>query len=140
MREELPRLLEPIAAGEVDFVLGSRLRGTREAGAMPPQSVWGNRLACFLMRLLLGVRYTDLGPFRVIRRAALERLRMRDQAFGWTVEMQAKAALAGLRITEVPVRYRKRRLGVSKVSGSFRGSLGAGFKIIWTILKLRFSP
>jgi glycosyltransferase involved in cell wall biosynthesis len=132
--EELPRLIEPLARGQADFVLGSRLLGKREAGAMPPQSVWGNRLACFLMSVLFGVRYTDLGPFRAIRRDALERLGMHDRNFGWTVEMQIKAARAGLRIREVPVPYR-RRIGQSKISGTVMGTIQAGYKIIYTIVR-----
>ncbi len=132
--EELPRLIEPIARGEADFVLGSRLLGRRQAGAMPPQSAWGNRLACLLMRIFFGVHYTDLGPFRAIRRHALERLGMRDAGFGWTVEMQIKAARAGLRIRETPVSYR-RRVGRSKISGTFQGTLQAGYKILATIFR-----
>jgi hypothetical protein len=135
--EELPRLVQPIAAGEADFVLGSRLQGQREAGAMPPQAVWGNRLACFLMGWLFGVRYSDLGPFRAIRREALERLGMCDRNFGWTVEMQIKAARAGLRICEVPVRYR-RRVGQSKISGTVSGTIKAGAKILYTIFRYSF--
>jgi glycosyltransferase involved in cell wall biosynthesis len=130
--EELPRLVAPIANDEADLVLGSRILGAREPGAMPPQSVWGNRLACFLIRWLFGVRYTDLGPFRAIRRDALKRLGMCDRNFGWTVEMQIKAARARLRIREVPVPYR-RRLGVSKISGTIIGSLTAGYKILYLI-------
>jgi hypothetical protein len=132
--EKLPELVRPIAEGSADLVLGSRLLGQREPGAMPPQSVWGNRFACFLMRLLFRVRYTDLGPFRAIRREALERLGMRDRNFGWTVEMQIKAARAGLRIREVPVPYR-RRVGQSKISGTLRGTIRAGYKILYTIAK-----
>ncbi|HQU42748.1 MAG TPA: glycosyltransferase family 2 protein, partial [Pirellulales bacterium] len=104
--ERLPDLVAPILAGKADFVLGSRLLGERQAGAMPPQSVWGNRLACFLMRWLFGAHYTDLGPFRAIDYQALKSLGMVDQNFGWTVEMQIKAARAGLRTLEVPVSYR----------------------------------
>jgi glycosyltransferase involved in cell wall biosynthesis len=137
--ENLPRLIAPLAANEADFVLGSRLMGRRERGAMPPQSVWGNRLACFLMRLLFGVHYTDLGPFRAMRRTALERLCMCDQDFGWTVEMQIKAARAGLRIREIPVPYR-RRIGQSKISGTLAGTLRAGYKILWTIFKYGIRP
>ncbi len=130
--QELPRLIEPIARHQADFVLGSRLSGRCEAGAMPPQSVWGNRLACFLMRLFFGARYTDLGPFRAIRRDALQRLGMRDRNYGWTVEMQIKAVRARLRIREVPVPYRP-RIGQSKISGTFSGTFRAGFKILYTI-------
>jgi hypothetical protein len=132
--QELPRLVRPVAEDQADFVLGSRLAGKREPGAMPPQSVWGNRLACFLMRLLFGVSYSDLGPFRAIRREALDRLGMRDRNFGWTVEMQIKAARAGLRILEVPVPYR-RRIGTSKISGTVLGTVKAGYKILWTIFR-----
>jgi glycosyltransferase involved in cell wall biosynthesis len=135
--EELVRLIEPIARDGADFVLGSRLLGEREPGAMPPQSVNGNRLACFLMRLFFGVKYTDLGPFRAIRREALEGLGMRDTNFGWTVEMQIKAARAGLRIVELPVPYR-RRVGQSKISGTFKGTIKAGAKILWTIFRYGF--
>jgi hypothetical protein len=132
--EELPKLLTPIAAGEADFVLGSRLLGQREPGAMPPQALWGNRLACFLMRVLVGAAYTDLGPFRAIRHDALDRLGMRDTNFGWTVEMQIKAARAGMRVREVPVPYRK-RTGVSKISGTLGGTIRAGYKILYTIAR-----
>jgi glycosyltransferase involved in cell wall biosynthesis len=132
--EALPRLIQPIADHRADLVLGSRLLGDREEGAMPPQSVWGNRLACFLMRWLFRVRYTDLGPFRAIRRDALERLAMRDRNFGWTVEMQIKAARAGLRIREIPLPYR-RRIGQSKISGTLKGTLLAGYKILATIFR-----
>lgn len=130
----LPLLAAPILRGEVDFVLGSRLLGQREVGAMPPQSVYGNRLACFLMRILFGGSYTDLGPFRVISYAALARLLMQDENFGWTVEMQIKALRAGLRVQEIPVPYR-RRTGQSKISGTLSGTLGAGSKILWLIAR-----
>jgi glycosyltransferase involved in cell wall biosynthesis len=132
--EELPLLVRPILDGDFDFVLGSRLAGCREPGAMPPQSVWGNRLACFLMRRLFGASYTDLGPFRAIRWAALERLGMRDRDFGWTIEMQIKAARQGLRIREIPVSYR-RRVGKSKISGTARGTILAGSKILLTLAR-----
>jgi hypothetical protein len=135
--EMLPELVKPIAEETADFVLGSRLLGNREPGAMPPQSVWGNRLACFLMRLLFDVRYTDLGPFRAIRSTALERLGMCDRNFGWTVEMQIKAARAGLRIREIPVPYR-RRLGQSKISGTLMGTVRSGYKILYTIARYGF--
>ena len=130
----LPQLLEPIAGDEADFVLGSRMLGEREPGAMPPQATWGNRLACYLMKLVWHTDYTDLGPFRVIRRDQLEALRMQDQNFGWTVEMQVKATVAGLRTVEIPVPYR-RRVGVSKISGTVSGTIRAGYKIIYTIAK-----
>jgi hypothetical protein len=130
----LPKLVEPINAGTADFVLGSRLLGLREPGAMPPQSVFGNRLACFLMRLLFRVRYTDLGPFRAIRYASLAELGMVDRDFGWTVEMQIKAARAALRIHEIPVPYRC-RIGKSKISGTIVGSIKAGCKILYVLGK-----
>lgn len=132
--EELPRLVRPILEGTADFVLGSRLAGEREPGAMPPQSVYGNRLACRLMRVLWGAQYTDLGPFRAISWKALHRLGMQDTNFGWTVEMQIKAHLAGLPTEEIPVRYR-RRIGVSKISGTVTGTIKAGAKILYTIGK-----
>ncbi len=132
--EEMPSLVEPIVQGRADMVLGSRLAGAREAGAMPPQSVWGNRLACFLMRVLFGARYTDLGPFRAIRWDSLERLGMVDRNFGWTVEMQIKAARHKLRVLEVPVSYR-RRIGASKISGTVSGTMKAGAKILYLIGK-----
>jgi glycosyltransferase involved in cell wall biosynthesis len=132
--EYLTQLVEPILNGSQDFVLGSRLMGEREPGAMPLQSIYGNMLACGLMRLLWGTRYTDLGPFRAISWRALESLRMEDQNFGWTVEMQIKAAIAKLRILELPVPYRK-RVGVSKISGTISGTFRAGYKILWTIGK-----
>lgn len=130
----LPNLVEPILDGRADFVLGSRLLGEREPGAMPPQSVYGNRLACFLMRWLFGGRYTDLGPFRAIDYAALRRLNMTDRNFGWTVEMQIKATRAGLRVVEIPVPYR-RRTGTSKISGTVSGTIKAGSKILYLIAK-----
>ena len=130
----LPKLIEPILSQEVDFVLGSRLLGAREQGAMPPQSVWGNRLACGLMRAFWGTNYTDLGPFRAIRYTALKQLGMADRDFGWTVEMQIKAARAKLRTQEIPVPYR-RRVGQSKISGTLTGTLKAGTKILYTIAK-----
>ena len=132
--ELLPQLVDPIATGVADFVLGSRLRGQREPGAMPPQSLFGNRLACFLMRLLFGSRYTDLGPFRAIRYEALRELKMSDRNFGWTIEMQIKATRIGLRTSEIPVPYRC-RIGVSKISGTVLGSIRAGYKILYLIFK-----
>ena len=132
--EEMPLLLEPILREEADFVIGSRVRGEQQAGALTRLQRAGNALATWLIRQLYGVAYTDLGPFRAIRREALERLQMADRDFGWTVEMQAKAARYGLRVAEVPVRYR-RRLGMSKISGTLKGSVLAGYKILWTIAR-----
>jgi len=132
--EELPQLVEPILSGEAEFVLGSRLLGRRERGAMPPQSVYGNKLACFLMRMMFRVRYTDLGPFRAIDYRRLRELQMADENYGWTIEMQIKAARAGLRFLEVPVSYR-RRVGRSKISGTVTGTIKAGSKILLTIAR-----
>ena len=130
---DLPQLLAPIQDGEADFVIGSRVLGGAEPGALPWNQRWGNWLACRLMRLLYGVAFTDMGPFRAVRRDALMGLGMRDRTFGWNVEMQARALIAGLRIREVPVRYR-RRVGRSKISGTVSGTIRAGVKIIGTIL------
>lgn len=132
--ELLPQIAGPILNGRADMVLGSRLAGEREPGAMPPQSVYGNMLACFLMRVLFGADYTDLGPFRAISWSALQRLRMEDRNFGWTVEMQIKAARSGLRFIEVPVPYRC-RIGTSKISGTLSGTVKAGAKILYLIVK-----
>ena len=132
--EEAPSLIAPIVQGTADLVIGSRVLGTREAGALLPQARFGNALSTALIRLLYRVRYTDLGPFRAIRYTSLQRLGMADLDFGWTVEMQVKAARTGLRVTEVPVRYR-RRIGKSKISGTLIGTLRAGHKILWTIFR-----
>lgn len=129
---EMTQLVDPIRNGEADLVLGSRVMGERERGALTPQQIFGNALACTLIRLLWGVRFTDLGPFRAIRREALARLAMADRDYGWTVEMQVRAAKLGLRCREVPARYR-RRIGTSKVSGTLRGVVGAGTKILYVI-------
>lgn len=132
--DELPMLLQPIADGRADLVIGSRTLGRREPGALLPQARAGNLVACALIRLLYGHRYTDLGPFRAVRWRALERLAMRDPDFGWTAEMQVKALRHGLRVAEVPVSYR-RRVGVSKITGTVVGTLRAGHKILWTVLR-----
>ena len=129
--EDLAVLLAPMVAGEADLVIGARSLGV-ERGALTPQQRFGNALACLLIRLIWGVRYTDLGPFRVIRRDALARLGMRDETWGWTVEMQVRAARIGLRAQEVPVGYR-RRIGTSKISGTLSGTIRAGWKILWVI-------
>ena len=136
--EEMPELLAAIGRG-ADLVIGSRTLGRREPGALLPQARFGNLLACFLIRVLYRYRYTDMGPFRAVRWDALRRLRMRDRDFGWTCEMQVKALREGLRITEVPVSYR-RRVGVSKITGTVSGTLRAGWKIIGTILKYARNP
>lgn len=132
--QDLPDLLAPIADGTADFVVGSRVLGRSEKGALPWNQRWGNWLACLLMRIFYRRRFTDLGPFRAICRAPLVGLGMRDPTFGWNVEMHARAIIAGLRIREVPVRYR-RRIGRSKISGTVRGTVRAGTKIIATILR-----
>jgi hypothetical protein len=133
--EEMPRLTNAIAAG-ADLAIGSRMLGNREPGALLPQARFGNALACFLIRVLYGHRYTDLGPFRAIRWDALRTLGMEDRDFGWTVEMQVKALRKGLLVVEVPVSYR-RRVGVSKITGTLTGTLAAGRKILWTIARYR---
>lgn len=130
--EEIVRLVRPILRCRAEFVVGSRMRGRAERGALLPQARFGNRLACFLMAMIWRTRWTDLGPFRAITREALDRLRMEDTNFGWTVEMQVKAARHGLRCAEVPVSYR-RRVGASKITGTVKGTIGAGTKILWTI-------
>ena len=135
--EELPILVQPIIDGDYDFVVGSRARGVRESGAMPFQAIFGNWLACSLVKLFWGVKFTDLGPFRAIKFESLQNLKMVDENFGWTIEMQIKAIKAGLRILETPVSYRT-RVGVSKISGTISGTIRAGYKIIYTIFKYRF--
>lgn len=132
--EEMPLLLDPILTGAADFVLGSRIRGRHEPGAMLPQALIGNRIACFLMRVFWGARYTDLGPFRAVRFEALEKMGMEDKTFGWTIEMQIKAVRAGIGYAEVPVSYR-RRVGISKVTGTLSGTVRASVKILWTIAR-----
>lgn len=132
--DEMPLLLDPILRGEADLVIGSRTLGKREAGALLPQALFGNWLATRLIRLLFGVRFTDLGPFRAVTREALQRMGMCDTTFGWTVEMQVKAARLGIRATEAPVSYR-RRAGVSKITGTVSGTIQAGYKILYTIFR-----
>lgn len=139
--KELPLLLAPLERDEADLVLGSRVLGEREPGALLPHQRWGNALAGVCIRLATGVRFTDLGPFRAIRWGALESLGMQDRAFGWTVEMQLEAASRGLRCVEVPVSYR-RRVGESKISGTVRGSVLASATILgilgrWLLRRLR---
>lgn len=136
--EEMPRLVEPIQRGESDMVLSTRLNPLFDKEALPPHVVYGNRLCVFLTNIFFGTRYTDLGPFRAIRYDALMRLQMEDRNYGWTIEMQIKAKLHGLRTMEVPVRYRK-RVGQSKISGTIRGSVLAGSKILYTIFRLFFA-
>ncbi len=129
---EMAELVAPIAEGRADLVIGSRTLGPREKGSLTPQQIAGNWLACRLIRLIWGVRFTDLGPFRAIRREALDRLGMEDRNFGWTVEMQVRAVKRGLRCLELPVSYR-RRIGRSKISGTVNGTVRAAVKILYII-------
>lgn len=131
------RLLDPIIRDEADLVIGSRIHSDG-AEKLPVHQLWGNMLATTLLRFFYGIPCTDLGPFRAIRRESLRRLRMRHPDFGWTAEMQVKAALARLRVREIPVPHRPRRAGRSKVSGTLQGSLLAGTKILWTVFRYRF--
>lgn len=126
----LPRLLEPIARGEADLVVGSRALGEAERGALTLQQRFGNAVAAGWLRLRFGLAATDLGPLRAIRRSCLAELGMSDKSYGWTVEMQIKAAHRGLRYAEVPVPYRRRKAGTSKVARTVRGTLGATVKIL----------
>ena len=130
--EELPRLIEPIMTSDAAMVIGSRTIGPRQRGALLPQAVMGNKLACTLVEFIYGYAFTDLGPFRAITWEALETMRMKDQDFGWTVEMQVKAARFGIPSVEVPVSYRK-RVGTSKITGTVKGTFLAGYKILYTI-------
>jgi glycosyltransferase involved in cell wall biosynthesis len=136
--EFMPQLVEPIQRGEQDFVIGSRTRGEREPGSMNFQQVFAGRAAGWLLRLLYGVRYTDMCPFRAIRRSALETLGMSEPTYGWNLEMQMRAARARLRILEVPVNHRCRTGGESKVSGTLRGTFVAGTRIIATLFRVAF--
>lgn len=135
--EDLPMILAPICDGTAEFVVGSRTRDSSSRAALTPQQRFGNALACFLLRVLFGARHSDLGPFRAIRVDALRHLAMRDRDYGWTVEMQLKARVGGLRVVEVPVRYRARAAGQSKVSGTLVGSVRAGWKILGWIFGWR---
>ena len=132
--EEMKDLIRPILDRKADMVIGSRALGKRESGSMTFPQVFGNWLATTMMRYIQGAKFSDLGPFRAISWIKLLELNMIDQNFGWTIEMQIKAHQKGLRYTEVPVNYRK-RIGVSKVSGTVKGVFGAGYKIIFTIFK-----
>ena len=132
--EEIVLLISPIETGEKDFVLGSRMILPKSQLALLPQARYGNRLAVFLIKLFFKHEFTDLGPFRAIRYSSLMSIGMKDIDFGWTVEMQIKAVRNGLRIQEVPVNYRK-RIGISKITGTVLGTFRAGTKIIYTIFK-----
>jgi glycosyltransferase involved in cell wall biosynthesis len=135
----MPGLVDPIARGMCDFVIGSRTRGERETGSMNFQQILSGQIAGWIMKLLYGVRYTDMCPFRAIRRDALAQLGMREQTYGWNLEMQMKAARAGLRIMEIPVNHRCRTGGESKVSGTLRGTFVAGTRIIATLFRVAAS-
>jgi glycosyltransferase involved in cell wall biosynthesis len=135
--EEMPLLVNPILEEGYDMVIGSRILGNREPGALPVQALIGNLMVPRIIRVLYGARYTDLGPFRAIRFDRLLALGMEDRNFGWTVEMQIKAARQGYRVLDVPVRYR-RRVGVSKITGTFSGAVRAGIKILWVTLTYTF--
>ena len=132
--QEMNQLIKPIVENDYDLVIGSRTMGIREIGAMTPHQVFGNWLATKLMRVFYHIKFTDLGPFRAIKFDKLMHLSMQDKNYGWTVEMQVKAAKHKFRCVEVPVNYRK-RIGFSKVSGTLKGTILAGYKIIWTIFK-----
>lgn len=131
---EMRQLVAPIIHDDIDLVIGSRAMGEREKGAMQPQQIFGNWLATRLMRFFFDADFTDLGPFRAIKFDKLLTIDMQDKTFGWTVEMQVKAIKHGLTYTEVPVSYKK-RIGVSKISGTISGSIKAGYKILYTIFK-----
>ncbi len=132
--EELPLLIAPILSGKAELVIGARHKLGREQGAMLPQQLFGNWLATLMMRILFKSRFTDLGPFRAITWRALEEVGMQDRNFGWTVEMQVKALKKKISYSEIPVRYRKRK-GISKITGTIHGTVMAGYKIIFTILR-----
>jgi glycosyltransferase involved in cell wall biosynthesis len=132
--EEIHELIRPIMEDRADLVIGSRALGGKEKGSMTPQQIFGNWLATRLLKWIYKVKFTDLGPFRAIRFSTLRELNMEDKTYGWTVEMQLKAAKMGYRCVEVPVRYRK-RIGFSKISGTVRGTVMAGYKILYTIFK-----
>lgn len=134
--EELPQLVAPILERDVAMVIGSRALGKKERGSMTPQQLFGNWLATRLIKWFYGVTFTDLGPFRAIKYDSLMRLKMQDRTYGWTVEMQVKAAKQKMRVEEIPVSYRV-RVGQSKISGTIKGTILAGYKIITTIFKHR---
>ena len=135
--EELTKLIEPILNQDIDFVLGARVANLRESGSMTPQQVFGNWLATFLMKVFFRAKFTDLGPFRAIKYDKLLQLQMEDKTYGWTVEMQLKVLKQKMSYVEIPVRY-KNRIGVSKVSGTLKGTIMAGIKIIGWIVKYTF--
>ena len=135
--QEIKKIIKPIEQKKVDFVIGSRIKSLREKGSMTPQQIFGNKLACFLLKLIYGGKFTDLGPFRAIKWDTLMDLNMIDKTYGWTIEMQLKVLRKKISYAEAPVRYR-RRIGNSKISGTLKGSLLAGIKIIGWIVKYYF--
>ena len=135
--EQLTEIVAPIINDDIDFVIGSRVKRLRENGSMTPQQVFGNWLATFLMKLFFGAKFTDLGPFRAIKYNKLLALKMQDKTYGWTVEMQLKALKQKLTYVEIPMKYRN-RIGVSKVSGTVKGTIFAGIKILSWIFKYSF--
>ncbi|CAI8310556.1 MAG: putative glycosyltransferase [Flavobacterium sp. SCGC AAA160-P02] len=135
--EQMTELITPIIQDNIDFVIGSRVKHLREAGSMTPQQVFGNWLATFLMKLFFRAKFTDLGPFRAIKYDKLLQLGMQDKTYGWTVEMQLKAIKQQLSYVEIPMKYRN-RIGVSKVSGTLKGTILAGMKILAWIFKYSF--
>ncbi len=135
--EQLPEVVAPIINNNIDFVIGARVKRLREQGSMTPQQVFGNWLATFLMKLFFGAKFTDLGPFRAIKYDKLLALKMEDKTYGWTIEMQLKALKQQFSYVEIPMKYRN-RIGVSKVSGTIKGSIMAGVKILGWIFKYSF--
>jgi len=135
--EQLTELIKPIQEKNIDFILGARVKSLREKGAMTPQQIFGNGLATFLMKLFFKAKYTDLGPFRAIKYSKLLNLNMEDKTYGWTIEMQLKALKNKYSYVEIPVKYRN-RIGVSKVSGTIKGTIFAGVKILGWIFKYSF--
>ena len=135
--EQLPEVVAPIINNNIDFVIGARVKRLREQGSMTPQQVFGNWLATFLMKLFFGAKFTDLGPFRAIKYDKLLALKMEDKTYGWTIEMQLKALKQQFSYVEIPMKYRN-RIGVSKVSGTVKGSIMAGVKILGWIFKYSF--
>lgn len=135
--EEIPNVIAPILENDMDMVIGSRVLGKREKGSLTPQQIFGNWLATKLIRLFYRARFTDLGPFRAIKSECLDQLKMADKTYGWTIEMQIKAVKHKMKFCEVPVNYKK-RIGISKVSGTIKGTVLAGIKIIFAVFKYRF--
>ncbi len=132
--EDIDLLIDPIIKKKYEFVIGSRIKSLREPGSMTMQQIFGNSLACFLLKILYGANFTDLGPFRAIKWSSLQKLKMEDKTFGWTIEMQLKAIKHNIKYTEIPVRYRK-RIGKSKISSTLLGNIMAGYKILFWIFK-----